>query len=132
MTNRLAALAVIASLGCSTYQGSKTTAKVGGLVLLGGAVAEAVVVGVASQTSDNCCGLASPVVLLPLLPIGVGVYLGVAGLIGMAIHSGDDSPEPDPVPGRLAPPVDESDEPRPMPAQAPPPPADAGVPDAPR
>jgi hypothetical protein len=92
-----AAVIAIAMLGgCATYPTSKTTAKVGGYMLLASAAFEAAALIVAAERSrrlqgDNVYPLVAGGVLL-----GVSVIVGGAGLIGMVVHDKPAEPLPGP------------------------------------
>jgi len=93
------ALALVAMLSaCTTYNGSRRTAKVGGFVMLTGASVAAVGGGIRLVKGDGEEGPAWTALYLAVIGAVIfapGAALGVGGLIGMAHH---DKPVPPPQP----------------------------------
>lgn len=95
---RLSAVVILMATlaGCSTYQGSRTVAKVGGYTLLAGVASGA---GAVLAASHNSTGDGSAALGLFFVGVGlveIGAIVGGTGLLGMLIH---DKPTPEPPPG---------------------------------
>jgi hypothetical protein len=88
----LAGAAIVAVLGsCTTYQGSKRVAKVGGVMLLAGTVSTAATL-IAMEAGDGGGMGWLPIIAIGAIPAVVGLDLTVAGLIGMAANKPDSDP----------------------------------------
>ena len=86
------ALALVVLLSaCTTYNGSKRAAKVGGYVMLTGASVAAVGGGIIVVKGDGESGPVWTAIFLAVIGAAIftpGAALGTGGLIGMATHDG--------------------------------------------
>jgi hypothetical protein len=102
MRRRTVALVLVATLGgCVSYPASRSTAKVGGYMVLASLAIAVPTLFVLSHRHGNDESAPINVLIFDSLVLEAGAIAGVSGLLGMLIH---DKPEPEPLPAPEPPP----------------------------